>query len=633
MLQKIRTRPELLTNQNISESEISGYGVGQGSPLPGETASPKSFFQQSPSLPASGLTEFNVVSPKTCHISPIKTQEMSAFTDSMLSTNLPQKQYVGVRVKMPVRELLRKVRLSKGMDPNDIKEARTIRATTNKGSSGIAAKRRAHPYTEKQLRQNKQNSEQSLRGLEDLDILVEVLEEDLNKSYSKLESPSPVPTCFWHSCSPDIQASCGEVKGSKQPGGSLLERNQDLNKLQPCRPFPDCKPLLCGQAENSYLSDYIKMQHPGSLEIELLSKSKEESSWQTQGAFPNPQKHFQGPSAQDRPFCYDPSRHHPEEFLEVGTTSLDYVGHLKSTPVSFEQQDFSALSFFHFQLRWEESLLRNIPVDKLLAPDENGNRLLHKAVTQGRRALAYALAWRFASLNKIDEKDAAKRTALHLAAEKNQHLMVNDLISLGANVNEQDGLGKTPLHLCAENGYLRVLEVLKKRKEGGMHVEVDLTDHYGLTPLHCAALAHTALVRESQKSILPRDTRKFLHLRKDQILEGINCLLQMGASPWLPRKSCQTVTHKIQGNNELMCFLQPHGPKRQNFLQESCGLLNVASGVTLPYLQEISELLSSSSLNVFGHVLKGEVPIDSLPSSRSPQLLLKKSQRTDSKSL
>lgn len=37
--------------------------------------------------------------------------------------------------------------------------------------------------------------------------------------------------------------------------------------------------------------------------------------------------------------------------------------------------------------------------------------------------------------------------------------MVSDLISLGANVNEQDGLGKTPLHLCAENGYLRVLEV------------------------------------------------------------------------------------------------------------------------------------------------------------------------------
>lgn len=37
------------------------------------------------------------------------------------------------------------------------------------------------------------------------------------------------------------------------------------------------------------------------------------------------------------------------------------------------------------------------------------SRLLHKAVAQGRRALTFALAQRFASLNKIDEKDAEER--------------------------------------------------------------------------------------------------------------------------------------------------------------------------------------------------------------------------------
>ncbi|TFJ99178.1 NF-kappa-B inhibitor zeta [Platysternon megacephalum] len=603
MLQKIRMSPEILTNQNISESEIGGYSRGQGSPLPGETASPKSYSQQSPSLPASGLTEFNVVSPKSCHIPPVKTQEMSALTDSTLSTFPPQKQYVGVRVKMPVRELLRKVRLSKGMDPSDIK----VRISFGLEKSPHMKVRKARPYTEKQFRQKKQSSEQALKGLEDLDILVEVLEEDLNKSHSKLESLSPLPACCWHSFSPDIQAPWWEANSSKQPAGSLLERSQNLTKLQLCCPFADCNPLLCGQEENSYLSDYKKMQHPGSLEISFPSKSEEQNSWQMQDAFINPQRHFPGPSAQDKPFCYNPPGHHPEEFLEVDATSRDYVGHLKSTSVSSEQQDLSALSFFQFQLYWEESLLRNIPVDKLLAPDENGNRLLHKAVTQGRRALTYALAQRFASLNKIDEKDAAKRTALHLAAEKNQHLMVNDLISLGANVNEQDSLGKTPLHLCAKNGYLRVLDVLKKCKEGGMHVEVDLTDHYGLTPLHCAVLAHTALVRESQKVTNHSDMRKFLQLREDKILEGINCLLQMGANSGLQKpKSCQTATHflKIQENKEMMCFLQSHGPKREDVLQEDCGLPNVLSGGTLPYLQEMSELFSSSSSNVFGNVLK-----------------------------
>lgn len=70
MLQTACMTPELLVNQNMSESEICGYSPGQGSPLPGETASPKSCFQQSPSLPDSGLTELNVASPKIYHPPP-----------------------------------------------------------------------------------------------------------------------------------------------------------------------------------------------------------------------------------------------------------------------------------------------------------------------------------------------------------------------------------------------------------------------------------------------------------------------------------------------------------------------------------------------------------------------------------
>lgn len=47
------------------------------------------------------------------------------FPDSGLSSDPPQKRYMGVRVKMPVRELLRKIRLSKGLDPAHSK-VRTI---------------------------------------------------------------------------------------------------------------------------------------------------------------------------------------------------------------------------------------------------------------------------------------------------------------------------------------------------------------------------------------------------------------------------------------------------------------------------------------------------------------------------
>lgn len=51
------------------------------------------------------------------------------------------------------------------------------------------------------------------------------------------------------------------------------------------------------------------------------------------------------------------------------------------------------------------------------------------------------------------------QTALLYAAKHNQHLMVADLIYLGANVNETNNSGKSCLHLSAEKGFFRVLEV------------------------------------------------------------------------------------------------------------------------------------------------------------------------------
>ncbi|NXI51776.1 IKBZ inhibitor, partial [Chloroceryle aenea] len=428
--------------------------------------------------------------------------------DSGLSSDAPQKRYMGVRVKMPVRELLRKIRLSKGQDPAESKDTSCLISHPHLPPSPFLL-----PF------QSKQSIGQTLKGLEDLDILVEVLQEDLNKSQLKEPSLPSVPDGFWQGFSTDLQASQWETAGSKQAAGGLQERCHSLTKLCSSCCCKDCTSALGGEAETSF-RDQKNAQ--GSDSLGMFSRtSGKESGWWIQDACPSSQRDFLRHSSQNT------SRGCSEVFLEANRGSPDTEGCLKTTPVSFTQQDLSAISFFQFQLHREESLLRNIPVDKLLAPDENGNRLLHKAVAQGRRALTYALAQRFASLNKINEKDAEKRTALHIAAEKNQHLMVSDLISLGANVNEQDSLGKTPLHLCAENGYLRVLEVLKNCKNNGVCVEVNLTDHYGLTPLHRAALAHTALVGESQQAGVAADTGRFLRLRRDQILEGINCLLQM----------------------------------------------------------------------------------------------------------
>ncbi|XP_071432473.1 uncharacterized protein [Pithys albifrons albifrons] len=558
MLQTACMSPELLVNQTRGENELCVYSTGQGSPLPGETASPKGCFQQSPSLPDSGLTELNVASPQPCPPPPRNPPGVAAPADSELSSDPPQKRYMGVRVRMPVRELLRKIRLSRGLDPTHSKEASSVKMVT-KGSSGKKEKRRAHPYTEKQLRQSKQNVGQTLKGLEDLDILVEVLQEDLNKSQQKEEALRAVPAGFGQSFSMDPQSSRWESAGSKErlPSPTRLHQNCCSRMFNP---------TPREVAENSFPGGH--QTSPG-----MFSRTEEEeSSWWVQGALSSSHRDFSRSSSQDTPAQLSPAG------MGAPRGPADTKGHLKLVPASFTQQDLSALSFFQFQLHREESLLRNIPADKLLAPDENGNRLLHKAVAQGRRALTYALAQRFASLNKINEKDAEKRTALHLAAEKNQHLMVSDLISLGANVNEQDSWGKTPLHLCAENGYLRVLEVLKHCKNNGVCVEVDLPDHYGLTPLHCAALAHTVLVTESQRTATDTDLGRFLRLRRDQILEGIHCLLQMGGKPELQvLRSCQIA--RIEENTELLALLGSH--RAQNILQETYSL-DAPGGIPSP---------------------------------------------------
>ncbi|KAM4757254.1 uncharacterized protein ACIQIH_018441 isoform 2-T2 [Cyanocitta cristata] len=605
MLQTACMSPELLVNQNMSESEICGYSPGQGSPLPGETASPKSCFQQSPSLPDSGLTELNVASPKIYHPPPpCKPPGMPAPADSELSSDPPQKRYMGVRVKMPVRELLRKIRLSKGLDVAHSEEASSVKMVT-KGSSGkTAEKRRAHPYTEKQLRQSKQSAGQSPKGLEDLDILVEVLQEDLNKSQLREEPRPPVPDGVWQEFSPDLQSSRWQSVASKEAAGGLQGRQRSSAGLHQESCLEDFHPILRAGAEPSFRAEQGSTHGSGSPGM-FCRTGEKGSGWWMQDALPSSQEDFPRNSpSQDTPALLSPA----EMLLEAPRGSPDTEGH--SRLISFTQQDLSALSFFQFQLRREESLLRNVPAEKLLAPDENGNRLLHKAVAQGRRALTFALAQRFASLNKIDEKDAEKRTALHLAAEKNQHLMVSDLISLGASVNVQDSSGKTPLHLCAENGYLRVLQVLKSCKDSGVCVEVDLPDHCGLTPLHCAALAHTVLVTESHRTARDTDEGRLLTLRKDQILEGILCLLQMGAKPELQvLNSCPTSTTclKLEENTELMCLLQTHKPQGQDVLQESYILLDAPRGIpSAPAAANLPEPCSMASSDLFDVLLKGK---------------------------
>ncbi|KAL8735470.1 MAG: hypothetical protein Q9181_002813 [Wetmoreana brouardii] len=73
------------------------------------------------------------------------------------------------------------------------------------------------------------------------------------------------------------------------------------------------------------------------------------------------------------------------------------------------------------------------------------------------------------------------KTALHLAAEKGEQMVVRVLLDRMQDINVQDKQGRTALYLAVENKHEKVVETLVARRHG-----VDVQDHEGQTALHLA---------------------------------------------------------------------------------------------------------------------------------------------------
>ncbi|XP_041090962.1 NF-kappa-B inhibitor zeta isoform X2 [Polyodon spathula] len=552
--------PEVRWEQNLEGSSSSDGGYGcKSSPLPGEPASP----QNIPASPSSGLTEVNNLHSEQAlaHGSPPATFNTDPYPDSNLGKTQPQKRYIGVRVRLPVKDMLRKIRIANGVDPTDLQETP---AKGFKPHSGY--KRRVYPNSERRNRQNKL----SAKSLEVLDMLVEVLEEDLRTSKSNRHKASHgmIPDCVSQPPYPDPQRAPWKRDCTSQACNSLLEF---------------CPGSGTPPSQSYYLpSDFSPASSPESLEYHASPSYEPVQS----PVFTNDCTEETLPAQH----CY---RAEPlsVDYQVPSPSSPESVYHSPHSPMTFKshspydlRQDMGVLSFFQFQLQREESLLSTISDQELFAVDKCGNTLLHRAVCQGKRAQVHALAQRMMNTHRIDDKDASERTALHLAALKNQHLMVADLISLGANINEQDKFGKTPLHLCAANGYVRVLEMLKNAASDGAHVDMEAVDHSGLTPLNCAVIAFNKTVRELEKAEVPSNIN-FLTLKKDQLLDGIEYLLEMGAHPSCPDPvSGRTAMHFAQEENnvDLIHLFQSRYPKTGDLLKEDyalCTMLDVMSNM------------------------------------------------------
>nr|KAF6475409.1 NFKB inhibitor zeta [Rousettus aegyptiacus] len=214
-------------------------------------------------------------------------------------------------------------------------------------------------------------------------------------------------------------------------------------------------------------------------------------------------------------------------------------------------------SFFQWQVEQEENKLANISQEQFLSKDADGDTFLHIAVAQGRRALSYVLARKMNALHMLDIKEHNGQSAFQVAVAANQHLIVQDLVNLGAQVNTTDCWGRTPLHVCAEKGHSQVLQAIQKGVVmSNQFVDLEATNYDGLTPLHCAVVAHNAVVHELQRNRQPNSPEvQELLLKNKSLVDTIKCLIRMGAAvDAKDRKSGRTALHLAaeEANLELI---------------------------------------------------------------------------------
>ncbi|KFU99020.1 NF-kappa-B inhibitor zeta, partial [Pterocles gutturalis] len=309
-------------------------------------------------------------------------------------------------------------------------------------------------------------------------------------------------------------------------------------------------------------------------------------------------------------------------------SSLERSVSLATLNVSLPEQNISrsttqlGKSFFQWQVEQEENKLANISQDQFLAKDSDGDTFLHIAVAQGRRALSYVLARKMAALHMLDIKEHNGQSAFQVAVAANQHLIVQDLVSLGAQVNTTDCWGRTPLHVCAEKGHAQVLQAIQKGAMGSnQYVDLEATNYDGLTALHCAVLAHNAVLHELQNSQPPHSPEvQELLLRNKSLVETIKTLIQMGASVEAKdRKSGRSALHLAaeEANLELIrLFLEL--PNCLSFVNAKAYNGNTALHVaaSLPYRVsqlDAVRLLMRKGADPSARNLENEQPVHLVP--------------------
>ncbi|KAG9341761.1 hypothetical protein JZ751_018483 [Albula glossodonta] len=193
--------------------------------------------------------------------------------------------------------------------------------------------------------------------------------------------------------------------------------------------------------------------------------------------------------------------------------------------------------------------LRNMDDSKKLSYGRGPMWILHIYTAKGLREYALAAAENLKALGRLDSKEHKGKTALLVAVTANHSEIVQDLLSLGADINACDVKGQTALHLAATYGFPRVMQTILSF---GL-VDLEARNFEGQTPLHCAAISHSGTVK-ALGALLPGLGDAGLQSQAEDKLSCLQLLLNYGATLLSQDiKSNKTVLHLAvkEGNIHL----------------------------------------------------------------------------------
>ncbi|XP_075051004.1 NF-kappa-B inhibitor zeta [Mixophyes fleayi] len=569
---------DLLDQQEFTMSSPMnlGYFYG-GSPVSDTASSPSHYISSSPGSPTSD-------SEGSLSVSWPRSKKAEQFGGIGRQT---KGSFQGVRVKNPVRELLNQMRNKTGQI---IEECQKSQSHDQYGElKNILGKKRTNdfmldapaskkpcsfqcssfltpPGTPNSCEMMDDNAKNEMRQESDLDLLQSIMN---IKNESKPLSLNTVQV-NWMNSLPQNNNSSQEQFYQDSPVAQTFSPTQTSQAYSGCSPQHTndqyqfrCPPdhTFSPQCATDY-NNYTEIQN----NAESLCSNEGFQNYSIDGFLSLIESTSENtPAKMSTDSCmpaqnFSPSVHSPcNQFLDHNVVQSS--PNVSPTVCQTERSQASPLqigkSFFHWQIEQEEKKLANVSTERLLSKDADGDTCLHIAVAQGRRALSYVLASKMAALNMLDIKEHNNQSALQVAVAANQHLIVQDLISLGAQVSTTDYWGRTPLHVCAGKAYQQVLEAIQKGvATSNQYIDVDATNYDGLTPLHCAVIAHNAIVQQLQITReLGTPATDDLVMRNKAMVDTVKTMLQMGASvDARDRKSGRTALHLAceEANLELM---------------------------------------------------------------------------------